>query len=476
MSTPSGKPFNPFDLSPYAPRRTRERSAPEQLENEGESAVLLSYAPRAAIRQAAAEEAADDFDDGDDRMAVAEDAEPDDADEQPEEESFGTHESISDAEFQRLESISDADLQRLESNLRWLQREGAAGRLPRAVQLPPVSGLRAVEPDPELRAVADPHPSYRAMEPNPGYPAMDPPHPGYRATNPDPGHRAMAPNPNYRAMNPDPARRPMNPDAGPRVPIAEGSRPRGEQFINGYRVPPSLAPERLRPPPPIRERRNSLRGPLRIVLASLLAAPVAYYFSVGGFSRWSEGDHELDPMSFESRVASPTTQQVAKDPMRLSETQGNIRANGQGNSQTNIATALPTPYAPGPLTTIAPNTMPSRAETLQPPGPPAAAAPRAVKTVRELDPEAIKLLVQQGQQFVAAGDIVTARLVFQRAAEAGDATAALAMGASYDPIALAKLGARGIAADVDKARSWYEKAKEFGSAEAPHRIELLAKR
>ena len=52
--------------------------------------------------------------------------------------------------------------------------------------------------------------------------------------------------------------------------------------------------------------------------------------------------------------------------------------------------------------------------------------------------------MQQGEQFVASGDLVTARLVFQRAAEAGDATAALAMGATYDPTVLAKLGARGI--------------------------------
>jgi hypothetical protein len=47
------------------------------------------------------------------------------------------------------------------------------------------------------------------------------------------------------------------------------------------------------------------------------------------------------------------------------------------------------------------------------------------------------------------------------------------MGATYDPIVLAKLGFRGISADVGRARSWYEKAKEFGSPEAPRRLELL---
>ena len=71
---------------------------------------------------------------------------------------------------------------------------------------------------------------------------------------------------------------------------------------------------------------------------------------------------------------------------------------------------------------------------------------------------------------------MTARVLFQRAAEAGDANGALSMGATYDPIVLARLGVRGIAPDIEKARRWYEKAREFGSAEAPRRLENLAGR
>jgi len=74
---------------------------------------------------------------------------------------------------------------------------------------------------------------------------------------------------------------------------------------------------------------------------------------------------------------------------------------------------------------------------------------------------------------MAVGDIVAARMVFQRAAETGDAGAAMALGATYDPLILARLGAVGMVADVSKARSWYEKAKEFGSQEAPRRLEQL---
>jgi TPR repeat protein len=84
--------------------------------------------------------------------------------------------------------------------------------------------------------------------------------------------------------------------------------------------------------------------------------------------------------------------------------------------------------------------------------------------------------MKQGERFTAAGDLATARLLFQRAAEAGDATAALAMGATYDPFVLASLGVLGMSADLGKARSWYEKAKELGSPEASRRLELLANR
>jgi hypothetical protein len=41
---------------------------------------------------------------------------------------------------------------------------------------------------------------------------------------------------------------------------------------------------------------------------------------------------------------------------------------------------------------------------------------------------------------------------------------------------LEKLGVQRLSADVAKARAWYEQAEEFGSAEAPRRLEMLASR
>jgi hypothetical protein len=106
---------------------------------------------------------------------------------------------------------------------------------------------------------------------------------------------------------------------------------------------------------------------------------------------------------------------------------------------------------------------------------PAAQDSPSSPVLRALDSEQIKLLMKQGEQFVAAGDVVTARIAFQRAAEAGNAKAAVALGATYDPTALAKLGVVGISADVEQARSWYQRAEKLGSPEAKQRLEVLVK-
>jgi PAS domain-containing protein len=60
------------------------------------------------------------------------------------------------------------------------------------------------------------------------------------------------------------------------------------------------------------------------------------------------------------------------------------------------------------------------------------------------------------------------------AADAGEAQAALLLAGTYDPIALQKLGLQGPKVDIEKARTWYQRAQELGSAAAPGRLQLLA--
>jgi hypothetical protein len=92
---------------------------------------------------------------------------------------------------------------------------------------------------------------------------------------------------------------------------------------------------------------------------------------------------------------------------------------------------------------------------------------------QNLDRDEIDTLVKRGEDFIARGDIAAARLVLQRAAEGNDAGAALTLAETYDPVVLEKLGVQGLSADIAKARTWYERAKDLGSPEARRRLELL---
>jgi TPR repeat protein len=69
------------------------------------------------------------------------------------------------------------------------------------------------------------------------------------------------------------------------------------------------------------------------------------------------------------------------------------------------------------------------------------------------------LFAQRGSELLAAGDIASARLFFERAANAGDARSALGMAMSFDPVELAKAGVRGVKGDQAKADYWYQRAR-----------------
>jgi hypothetical protein len=111
--------------------------------------------------------------------------------------------------------------------------------------------------------------------------------------------------------------------------------------------------------------------------------------------------------------------------------------------------------------------------------PPAAAVAELTTpedAVRRLDADVIVALLKRADALIASGDVAAARLVLRRAADAGDARAAMTLAGTYDPAILEKLDVHGFVPNVAMARSWYEKAKKLGSAEAPQRLEMLASR
>ena len=238
--------------------------------------------------------------------------------------------------------------------------------------------------------------------------------------------------------------------------------PHGERA--GFRSPPLPEPEFM-PPPPSGPSGRPWRWLLLILIGAGATAPMLYYFA----------SDRLGP------APEPAPSQLARSD-RGSEAPRSIRRDevapiASRDDESGTSIVPPTSFRRANAPPASPAGPSPAVESAAPP-PSAAGDAKAVppsSPVRVLDPEQIALLVKQGEQLVAAGDLVAARVVFQRAAESGDVGAAVALAATYDPTVLTRLGVVGIDGDVEKARSWYRKAESMGSAEATRRLRILAK-
>src|SRR5215469_4385033 len=106
--------------------------------------------------------------------------------------------------------------------------------------------------------------------------------------------------------------------------------------------------------------------------------------------------------------------------------------------------------------------------------PPASASLLSGTVSRRIYATQLDALLERGNALEATGDLAGARLVFQRAAEAGNARAAFMLAETYDPIVLETLRESGLASNVKAARAWYGKAKELASEEALQRLQRPA--
>jgi len=99
---------------------------------------------------------------------------------------------------------------------------------------------------------------------------------------------------------------------------------------------------------------------------------------------------------------------------------------------------------------------------------------RAPETARQIDPKEIAGLIKRGEELASNGDVPSARLLLQRAAEAHNARAAFELAATYDPILIKQLGNYSARPDLALARAWYQRARDWGSPEAAKQLEALA--
>ncbi|MEH2521517.1 hypothetical protein V1279_007090 [Bradyrhizobium sp. AZCC 1610] len=98
---------------------------------------------------------------------------------------------------------------------------------------------------------------------------------------------------------------------------------------------------------------------------------------------------------------------------------------------------------------------------------------REVVPARRIDPDELAALLKRAKSLLSIGDITSARLLLERAADAQEADAALMLAGTYDPQVLGSQDLRSVAPDPAEARVWYQKAADLGSADAKRRLGQL---
>jgi TPR repeat protein len=248
----------------------------------------------------------------------------------------------------------------------------------------------------------------------------------------------------------------------------------GEFYAKMPTIPVYAASERLRPaliaavaPSISRAPRCglgfSIGGSFYLVsIALLAAATVGVFFGIAFFLLRESADAMVSVRSVGGRVSDVGTSPQGGLP------RGEAAAPGASKGLTAIATTA-RPLRPD----IAPAT-PGSAQKAVAGMPTKAGAP--VPAALHLPDRQLAELVARGDAFLRAGDIASARLFYERAADAGDGQAALRVGATFDPTFLASAGLRNLRGDLAKARLWYHRALGLGASEAqPHLNNLETK-
>ena len=229
-----------------------------------------------------------------------------------------------------------------------------------------------------------------------------------------------------------------------------------------------LAPERI-PEPAVRfSTAPTFSGVLRLMSGVAMAAAVAGTAGYLWGFKLSTKMPELTPASSQANVLPAPSTPVASlktsnrdfDPPAAAPTASIGLAPVGTRGGANPVTSIDAAQRPAPLPTPPPTVSPSVA-----PRPSAAAE----------DASVIADKMKLGVALMTYGEVAAARLMFQRAAEAGDGAGAFALAETYDPLVLGGLRLRqGIMPDLALARTWYERARNLGSPEARDRISRLA--
>src|SRR5262249_41754592 len=155
-----------------------------------------------------------------------------------------------------------------------------------------------------------------------------------------------------------------------------------------FLLPRSLEPERMAAPPRTRSRRYKLGALLIMLIAGVFAAPAGYYVWMGDWTR----SPQLAPGTQLASVGPKTN----APPSYISQQEA-LRDGARATpAEKQMSSLRPETSSDGTVATLQPSATGSQAR-------PSSTA------IRVLDPDEINLLMKQGEQLIAAGDVVTAR-------------------------------------------------------------------
>jgi len=207
------------------------------------------------------------------------------------------------------------------------------------------------------------------------------------------------------------------------------------------------------PEPPVDDIQSLWPMALRLCAVAGVAAAVAWLvISLPGTRLLRH-----DVVHADIQVPPPVADTQQQDPLRTPAAAGLLLQHGLTEANAAQPPAEVTPAAVPPPVSAPPSSDASVAQTVSLP----------------LDADEIAMLLKRGKDAFSTGDLAAARLLLRRAAEAGSAEAALALGATFDPLVIRRLGAIGAAPDPAQARQWYQKAVALGSPTASQPLAQL---
>jgi len=176
-------------------------------------------------------------------------------------------------------------------------------------------------------------------------------------------------------------------------------------------------------------------------------------------------------------AAKPDSAQLTAGDTQLKNPKDAARLSAPASQTPGVRSVTTVAVAPTreEITTAYQSALQSRAPAAAAPAAaaPVAAPPVAAPPARKLDPDELAKFLTRAKSLLAAGDIPSARLLLERAADAQDAGAALMLARTYDPDVLGTQDTRNITPDPAMARAWYQKAGQLGSTDAQRRLTQL---